>query len=306
MNKKFVAIMLSVILALALTTSCGKKSTTPFTITSTTPATSVQTTTSKPPTSTSLTGAPTSSTPTTSVTMASTTTTTKPITTTPPVTSSTPTTSVQPTTSTTTRPTTTSAPPSSTAESIFDILGRATSVTTVEYDMEITAGAPTPNVSTSHIWMKGTKMRMDTGSGSQKVTILVDNAARTSIIIMGTFAMSQNWTEQDTPTGQAEDIMSYKPVYLGDETFDGKLCSVIQYSYTPAGAGAITAKAWIWKQYGFPIKVESTDSTGKKTTMLYKNIIIGGDIPDSTFVVPPGIPLMSGFPTGIPTGFPGM
>ena len=111
------------------------------------------------------------------------------------------------------------------------------------------------------------------------MTILLDNDKHTFILITGSFAMSQAWQEQDTPTGQAADIMSYKPVVLGEETLDGKLCTVIQYTYAPTAAGTITAKAWIWKQYGFPIQVESTDSTGKKTTMLYRNIKIGDEHP---------------------------
>ena len=166
----------------------------------------------------------------------------------------------------------------------------------------IGAATPTPAM---HVYIKGSKMRMETTTDGQQMIILVDNAAKTMIIIMGSLGMQQSYQEQDTPTGQAGDIASYHPVVLGDETFDGKLCTVIQYTYSDS-SGSMTAKAWIWKQYGFPIKIESTNTMGETTTILYKNVVIGGNIPDSLFEVPAGVTIMGGLPTGMPTGIPRM
>jgi outer membrane lipoprotein-sorting protein len=116
---------------------------------------------------------------------------------------------------------------------------------------------------------------------------------------MGNIAMSMTWKDQDNPAGQAGDILGAKTTILPDETLDGKLCTVVEYTYSTT-QGSMNAKAWIWKEYGLPIQVVSTDAMGQTTTMHYRNIVVGGNISDSLFQVPPGVIV-----TTLPTGFPG-
>lgn len=150
------------------------------------------------------------------------------------------------------------------------------------------------------VFVKGNKMRMEMTLDGQAVIILVDNSSRTSIKIIGNTGIKQAWQEQDTPTGQASDIISCKPVIIGEETFDGKLCTLIEYTYNDPSLGTLSAKAWIWKQHGFPLKIESTNSMGEIATTLYKNVVVGGIIPDSMFEVPSGVVFVSGLSTAIP------
>jgi outer membrane lipoprotein-sorting protein len=61
---------------------------------------------------------------------------------------------------------------------------------------------------------------------------------------------------------------------------------VIQY--TVEGA---TIKMWIWKQYGFPIKVETTSSRGTYI-IEYRNVVFNS-VTDDVFVLPSGLTTMT-------------
>jgi outer membrane lipoprotein-sorting protein len=170
--------------------------------------------------------------------------------------------------------------------------------------MKITSNSPNEPPFTGKVYMKGTKYRMEMTAEGQTMIILVDATARTSILIMGSIGMSQTYSEDDTPMGEAEDIMGLSPVVVGPEILDGKLCTVITYTEMQSGA-TVNAKIWIWNDYGLPLKAEIT-SGGKTSTILYENIDINPNLEDALFQVPPGVTIMSGFPTVLPTGFPGM
>ena len=77
----------------------------------------------------------------------------------------------------------------------------------------------------------------------------------------------------------------YNPVIVGSEVVDGKDCWVVE-----ASAEGVSTKYWIWKEKGFPVKVE-VDTAEGKTTMEYKNIDFG-NIPDSEFELPAGVQIM--------------
>jgi outer membrane lipoprotein-sorting protein len=80
-------------------------------------------------------------------------------------------------------------------------------------------------------------------------------------------------------------LSQYHPQTTGTETIDGKLCLVVEYTVQ-----GLSTKAWIWQEYGFPLKVVTETAQG--TTMVeYKNIDFSG-IPDSEFQLPPGVQIM--------------
>lgn len=143
-------------------------------------------------------------------------------------------------------------------------------------------------------------MRMEMQDGAQTMVVIVDSAAKTYIMytLPDKIGFSMAYQEQESVLDESQDILGYTPKIIGTETIDGKVCTIIEYTYSEKGA-TVTTKTWIWNQYGIPIKIEATDSTGKKTTMLYQNIVIG-DIPDSMFQVPADVTIMSGLPTGLP------
>jgi hypothetical protein len=92
--------------------------------------------------------------------------------------------------------------------------------------------------------------------------------------------MSQ--AEQSDPTQNADQII---PVKVGTETIDGKLCDVYQWTYQ-----GTTTKEWIWKDKSFPIKMESTSSSGT-TTIEYKNIVFG-TLSNDLFQLPAGVEIV--------------
>jgi len=82
-----------------------------------------------------------------------------------------------------------------------------------------------------------------------------------------------------------QDIPSYNPTIIGTDTVDGKVCLVVEYSY-----GGATVKSWIWKEHGFPIRMETTTSEGT-IVVVFKNIDFG-DINDNLFELPSGVQIM--------------
>jgi outer membrane lipoprotein-sorting protein len=187
-----------------------------------------------------------------------------------------------------------------------DIFKKAAALPTVRYDSVIsTPGAPT---TTQKVWMKKTKMRVETsGQGSNSV-MLIDSEKRT----MYNYQPNQNTaTKMDfsqAPTSVTQDastIQKYNPQVIGTETLEGKLCTVIQFTNEMG-----TVKEWLWQEKGLPLRVEAMTMVGK-AVMEMKNIDFS-DIPDSMFELPTGVQIIemgqmnipTNMPTNIPTNFP--
>jgi len=167
-----------------------------------------------------------------------------------------------------------------------EILGRAQGIASVKYDMVITSpGAPAV---TQKIWVKGNKMRTEMTQEGQTQVVLIDYDARTMYMYMPEENMAMKMTfnpPAESAVEEAQSVADYNPTVVGTETIDGKVCLVVEYTVE----GAAT-KMWIWKEYAFPIRVEVTTAEGK-TIVEYKNIAFG-DIPDSEFVLPPGVEII--------------
>ena len=150
--------------------------------------------------------------------------------------------------------------------------------------------APDTTQTTSKVWLKAQaqKMKTETTMEGQTAILIIDWNAN----VMYNYMPDQNLafkmdlsSAPESPVESTESIEDYHPVVLGTETYDGKECLVVQYT----AAGAQT-KEWIWKQYGFPVKIVTTTSEGT-TTVEYKNISFSS-ISDSVFELPPGVQIM--------------
>jgi outer membrane lipoprotein-sorting protein len=177
-----------------------------------------------------------------------------------------------------------------TAESLSEILGKVKDVGSLKYDMVV--AYPDHPTATSSVWLKGKKMRMETTVEGQKTVYLMDMNEQLAYLYIPAqnMAMEMNFGEAEesigeSPTEQSGTLMDYSPAIVGSEILNGKSCLVVEYS-TEAGK----TKMWIWKDYGFPIKTESTTAQGTYTSEV-KNIEFG-DIPDSTFELPAGVQMM--------------
>ncbi len=207
-------------------------------------------------------------------------TTTTPTTTTP--TTTTPTTTTPTTTTPTTTTPTTTTPTTTPGETLEEILGRSTGFDSVKYDMLITSpGTPTM---TTKVWMKNNKMKTETTVEGETVVMLIDIDAQTMYMYFPeqNMAMKMTFEMPESAIDEAQSIPDYNPVIIGTETMDGKVCLVIEYTIEGS-----TAKMWIWKEKGFPIRVEMTTTEGT-VIMEYKNIDFS-DIPDSEFELPAGV-----------------
>lgn len=134
---------------------------------------------------------------------------------------------------------------------------------------------------TSKVWVKGNKMKIETVvEGEKMITVLDDDAHTTKVYYESSdMVMIMTYEPQESALDETEGITDYNPTILGTETYDGKVCLVVQYNIE----GTVT-KMWIWKQYGFTIKVEATTSDGIYIVE-YKNIVFNS-VSDDVFVLP--------------------
>jgi outer membrane lipoprotein-sorting protein len=169
-----------------------------------------------------------------------------------------------------------------------DIMGHAANIDSVKYDVVMT-GPGMPSMTTK-IWLKQSINKMKTEStveGETSIQIVDWDAG-----VMYLYMPSQNMAYRmdltgapESPLQGTEAIEDYDYTILGTETYDGKVCLVVEWT-----SEGVTAKSWIWKDKGFPVKVETTTPQGK-STIEYKNIDFS-NIPNSEFELPPGVQIM--------------
>ncbi|MBI2861660.1 MAG: hypothetical protein HYX89_02450 [Chloroflexi bacterium] len=198
-------------------------------------------------------------------------------------------------------PTSTKAAPSPTptTKGIADLLQKAAGVKGVRYDQVATA--PGGEKVTSKVAMKGNKFRVDTQFQGQTSTFIADAETKVAYVLVPgqkvamkvSYDQFQQTGSQDSPTDRAKAIDPNARI-VGTEVIDGKTTTVVEFSSPQS-----TTKAWVWNDYGIPIKVEASSPQGT-TTIEYKNIDTS-EPPDSLFEVPPDYQVMQ-LPVGPPGG----
>lgn len=178
-------------------------------------------------------------------------------------------------------------PPS--GETLSEILGQGTGITSMKYDMVVTAPG-TPTTVTVQVWVERNKMRMEMTEEGQTVISLIDYDTHTGYAYMPeqniAYEVAFNPTIQSAME-EAQSITDYDYDIIGTETIDGKVCLVVEYTEPTM---QVTVKVWIWKEYGFPIREEMTTAEGTTITE-FKNIDFA-DIPDSMFELPAGVQII--------------
>jgi outer membrane lipoprotein-sorting protein len=166
---------------------------------------------------------------------------------------------------------------------LSQVLAKPAGVVSVKYDMIVTIpGSPTM---TAKAWLKKTKMRTEITAGGITMVQLVDMDAKTAYMYdpAQNVAMKIDLSQTlEAPTTSVAGIERYEPVVTGTETVDRKVCLVVEYT-----AEGVKTKSWIWKENGFPIRMEAPDTEGT-WVVEYKNIEFV-DIPDSMFELPAGV-----------------
>lgn len=176
------------------------------------------------------------------------------------------------------------------AESLPDILAKATGISSLKYDMVATS--PGQETVTMKMWWKGKMVRTEGTLEGKSMVYLVDVSKQLAYIYFPSentamkigLGKAQESTGE-SPTGQSESAMEHNPVIVGTEVLDGKSCLVIEYTTETQ-----EVKMWVWTKYGLPIKTESTTAEGTSVVEL-KNIEFG-EISDSMFELPAGVQIM--------------
>ncbi|MFH1198851.1 MAG: DUF4412 domain-containing protein [Candidatus Omnitrophota bacterium] len=133
---------------------------------------------------------------------------------------------------------------------------------------------------TMKMYFKGDKTRMEMDMpGQGKITeILKDNKAYMYMPSQGiavSMPLDDFKNKMVTPTIPA----GVDVKIVGEETIDGRLCAVYQYTYEGKAC-----KAWVDKERKIVLKAQVSQAT-----MYFKNVVINGDMNDSLFEFPAGV-----------------
>jgi outer membrane lipoprotein-sorting protein len=164
-------------------------------------------------------------------------------------------------------------------------LAQAAAVVSVKYDMVLTA--PGEPLTTQKVWLKKGKMRMELTAEGQNMVYLIDSDAKMMYMYIPVQNMAMKMDFSLAPEAATESLAleGYNPVAIGTETLDGKVCLVVEYTVQ-----GVKTKSWIWKEKGFPIRMETATPQGTMV-MEFKNIEFV-DIPDSMFELPAGVQIV--------------
>jgi outer membrane lipoprotein-sorting protein len=183
------------------------------------------------------------------------------------------------------------ATPTAKTESISDILAKGQKIDGLAYDYNITAGGMTVSGKT---WMMGKMMKTESTVGGENIFTYVDSTANTVTIynvnqktatkMTAVQAENQN-TVSETPLDYNSGIDQATVKELETVVYDGVKCRVVEV--TDKDSKSVT-KMWIREDHGIPMRIESTDPTGGKFVMEYKNMKIGSLSAD-VFQLPSGI-----------------
>jgi outer membrane lipoprotein-sorting protein len=142
------------------------------------------------------------------------------------------------------------------------------------------------------VWMKEqTKFRLEMTTQGMATIVIIDMEEG----VMYNYMPDQNMAMEMTldtgmipedPLGGVTEMLDYNPDIEGTEKYDGKDCIVVTWDIPGTGK----AKAWIWTQYGFPLKMETTTTEGT-IIIEFKNVDFS-DIPDSVFELPEGVTII--------------
>lgn len=128
---------------------------------------------------------------------------------------------------------------------------------------------------------------MEFTAEGQTMVYLIDSDAKTmyTYIPSQNMAMKMDFSQAPEAATESLDLEGYNPVVIGTMTLDGKVCLVVEYTVQE-----IKTKSWIWKEKGFPIRMEMATPQGTMV-MEFKNIEFV-DIPDSMFELPAGVQIV--------------
>lgn len=176
-------------------------------------------------------------------------------------------------------------------ETLKSLFANSKEIKAMSFTMVVTADGKT--LTSGKMWVKGNKFKMENSAEGMDTAIFYADGDKK--IAYSYIPSQQMATKMDY--GQAETQTQYSPLdyseeygndekmdfkVVGTEVVNGYKCEVIEMVDKEG-----TAKLWVSKELGLPIKIESKTG-GSHTVMEYKDIQVG-NIPDSEFELPAGV-----------------
>lgn len=171
-----------------------------------------------------------------------------------------------------------------------DILGQGAAITSMRYDMLMTD--PATGKIEAKVWIKGqTKIREEITTEGMLVIMIFNMEEGVMYIYTPDQNMAMKMTLDtsmvpEDPLGGVNEMLDYDPDIEGTEKIDEKDCIIVTWEIP--GTGKV--KAWIWEEYGFPLRMETTTSQGT-IIIEFKNIDFS-DISDSMFELPEDVQII--------------
>lgn len=170
-------------------------------------------------------------------------------------------------------------------QEIIDTLNRAQEIEALYYDVVVDA----PEIhSSGSVWHKGDKFRMEVAEDDEKQVFIIDFDEEMAYIFQpGVDQLTQGHVSAATGLtdyvfkDQAILILDYYPVIAARETIEGRDYLVLEYKQY----GDNITKAWIWSEYGLPVRMV-TEGSGGLVEIRAENIDLNPVISDELFIVP--------------------
>lgn len=173
-------------------------------------------------------------------------------------------------------------------DSIASLFAKGKQIEGMSYDYIVTSKDTTLN---GKVWWEGSKVKTDSVMEGQHIITIVDGNTLYSYFPEENRAMKMTYDQQSqqktkTPVDYTKDELSPDKYKIVETTvYEGVECKVIEAT---GADGKEQSKMWVRRDYGIPIKIESTDSSGEKSVLEYKNLKVGKQ-PADTFQLPAGV-----------------
>jgi outer membrane lipoprotein-sorting protein len=156
-----------------------------------------------------------------------------------------------------------------------------------EFSADMKMSDSKDKIMTGKVFMEGQKIRQElaTGKGNVITILRLDKKVSWMLMVDNKQYIETKLTFDPAHPGDASDI-KYEKTQIGNEKVNGFDCTIYQYTYAEKKYGIM--KQWLADKLGFPIKIQTSETSGKVTsTMEYSNIKQGKQ-PDSLFEIPEG------------------
>ncbi len=173
-----------------------------------------------------------------------------------------------------------------------DVLGKADKIVSLRYTTK--TQAPGESV-IAKFWHKGKKVRAETSAQRGTSLYLMDFESEKGYLhVIGTSVATEIDLSRTREMvdglikKEAEEILQYSPTIIARDFVDDKECLVVVYKKNDR-----ETKAWIWEEYGIPIKMEMIYE-GWSIISVVKDIEFI-EIPDAFFELPTSIEIIDSF-----------